>query len=198
MLDSKDAYLHVVYDYRYLALAGAGRRLYGPGGHGRAIESANALLPGIGVLLLDSLLIHARALIEFFMTADRRDTDIRLSDFDGLVIDQQRRGKLEKFKKPVEVHVLHLTAWRDVAYRAGNTKNARPYWDTEAIPLVELLLDALLDASAAAAAKSKWERPFQQLHHAATNLLADCNFAWPPHLTEKEDVMTYLAGEGIH
>jgi hypothetical protein len=197
-LDPKDAFLHVIYDYRYLALAGSGWDLYGHGGAAQAQAKANEVLPGIGVVLLDSLLLHARLLIDFYTkpSTNRWPTDILLSDFDGLAIDNVLSGNLLNYKKPVEVHVLHLTAWRDTAHRAGNTVFARPDWNTEAAPLVKLILDALQDAAGqAATASSKWEKPLKDLHAAATSLLGDPDFKWPDSLAEKPDVTAYLAAQ---
>ncbi|MCV6984159.1 hypothetical protein H7H78_01445 [Mycobacterium shinjukuense] len=195
VIDPKDAFVHVIYDHRYLSLAGAGWALYGPDGTDKAQERANAVLPGIGAILQDSVLLHARALIEFYTKGSAgRSTDITLWKFDRLAIDNDRLSELERYKKPVEVHVLHLTEWRDSTHRKGNDTHTRPDWNADNTRLVQLLLDALQDASnQASTTGSKWKQPFSDLHTAATNLLADPTFSWPHNLTEGPGLNAYLA-----
>ena len=199
-MKKKDVFLHVIYAHRYLALASAGWSLYGPGGTADDQTRANNVLPGIGVTLLDSLLLHARSLIDFYTkpVVGRRSTDILLPDFDGLSIGTALSGKLLDYKKPVEVHVLHLTAWRDTTYRTGSPLYARPDWNTEATLLADLIVDALRDAAShAATAGSKWEQPLKQLHTAASSLASDPAFEWPANLTEKPAVTAYLVAQGL-
>lgn len=192
-----DAFLHVVYDYRYLCLAGSGRRVCGPSADPNAQQTANTTLPGIGVPLLDSLLLHARALIEFYRETSRYVTDIRLARF-SLAIDDAVMGQLETYSKPIEVHGLHLTDWRDTAYRVSDRDRARPNWDVEDLRLVELLLDALANAAdRARQRKNSWERPFRLLHEASRSLFADPAFRWPRELGEKHDVDAYLTSQGL-
>ncbi|WP_094357638.1 hypothetical protein [Mycobacterium marinum] len=202
MLDNKDAFLHVIYEHRYLSLAGSCWRLYGPDSKAgqQGINAANHLMPGVGVPLRDSLLLHARTLIEFYTDPNPSSTDTPLSQFDNVAIDSQLIGKLQPYKKPIEVHALHLTIWRDHLARRAEVRwdVQRPDWDVEATPLVELLLGALLDAGRqAAAAKSDWARPFGNLHDAASNLFANPHFPWPADLGEKRDVHNYLVAQGL-
>ncbi|MFB8276952.1 hypothetical protein [Nocardia colli] len=202
-IDPKYAFLHVINDYRYLALAARGWKLYGYGADAQDEKKANELLPGIGVVLLDSVLLHSRALIEFYMARSgqprRGDiTDIRLSDFDGLAIDAALWKKIAAYKKGVEVHVLHITSWRDTAYRTGDTLHARPDWDKEATPLVELIFDGLQDvANKAAQAGSKWAKPLSDLHAASRSVLSGPSCDWPVDLAEKSDVTAYLVAHGL-
>lgn len=61
------AFLHVIYEHRYFKLAAAATDRFGlPNSDPENQRAANELLPGIGVLIRDSLLIHARNLIEFY------------------------------------------------------------------------------------------------------------------------------------
>lgn len=201
-LNPKAAFLHLVYDYRYLAQAAGAWRLYGPGGDKKEQDSANALIPGIGVTLLDSTLLHSRALIEFYTRspAQRRATDILLGDFAGTAISAATITSLNNYKKPVEVHVLHLTAWRDVAQRTshGSAIYARPDWNTEATKLAELLFDALDEAAQDADARSNgWHEPLIELHKATISLYNDSVFEWPNYLAEKIDVDGYLTSHGL-
>lgn len=199
MADNKDTFFDVIYEYRYLALAGCGWLLYGPAGEAQKQKAANELLPGIGVILQDSLLAHARSLIEFYTNSNPSSTDTALLQFDHLAICSSLKGSLRRYQRPISVHALHLTTWRDPVQRAaGPLDVARPDWNTEASPLVQLLLNALENAAAAAAAApSKWARPFSDLHAAASDLFADREFQWPHYLTEKQDVTAYLAAQGI-
>ena len=62
-----DAFLHVIYEHRYFTLAAAATDRFGLRNSDPENQRAtNELLPGIGVLIRDSLLIHARKLIEFY------------------------------------------------------------------------------------------------------------------------------------
>jgi hypothetical protein len=56
-----DAFLHVIYEHRYFTLAAAASDRFGlPSCDPATQRKANELLPSIGVLIRDSLLIHAR------------------------------------------------------------------------------------------------------------------------------------------
>ncbi|WP_280351482.1 hypothetical protein [Nocardia abscessus] len=202
-IDPKDAFLHVIYDHRYLALAAAGWCKYGPAGSSEAQREAKRFLPGISTPLLESLLMHGRSLIDFYTAVPSSRTprtDILLRDFDGIAIDPQLSTKLRDFKKPVEVHLLHLTSWRDTAFRnaQGRSDHNRPTWDTEATTLVGLILDALQDvANRATTSGSKWEQPFTELHTATSCLFRLSTHPWPKQLAEKSDVTAYLMSFGL-
>ena len=201
-LNPKATFLHLVYDYRYLAQAAGAWKFYGPSGNKEDQKSANTLIPGIGVTLLDSTLLHSRALIEFYTRSptQRRVTDVLLGDFAGTAISAATATSLGNYKKPVEVHALHLTAWRDVAQRTshGRAIYARPDWNTDATKLAELLFDALDEAARDADTQSNgWHEPLQELHNAATNLYGDRESDWPKCLAEKADVDSYLASFGL-
>jgi hypothetical protein len=59
-------------------------------------------------------------------------------------------------------------------------------------------LDALQEAiNHAGAIGSKWEKPFNDLHAAATKLFADPAFSWPDELANKPDVTAYLIAQGL-
>lgn len=79
-LTASDRFLAVVYEYRYLALAGRAWNDLGPSGSEQTQRAANKLLPGIGVLVQDSLLLHARQLIDFYTTSAGRKDDVVLAD----------------------------------------------------------------------------------------------------------------------
>lgn len=62
-----DAFFHVIYEHRYFTLvAAANDRFALPTSDAAAQREANALIPGIGVFIRDSLLIPARNLIAFY------------------------------------------------------------------------------------------------------------------------------------
>lgn len=147
-LTSRAAFLHVIDDHRWLSASGClWNLLAATTGDGVRAE-ANALLPNVDVIVQDSVLLHARSLIEFYSKSHSSGTDILLCDFGGLTIESSLKAKLVSHRRPVEVHLLHLTAWRDRDFRVrhakGNDANtARPDWNKKVKPLVELILNAL-------------------------------------------------------
>ncbi|MGB9404174.1 MAG: hypothetical protein WCA98_11580 [Candidatus Acidiferrales bacterium] len=161
-------------------------------------KAANQLPPNIDVMIRDSLLLHARVLIDFYTKDQPKPDDICLSDF-GVSIDQTLRGKLTKYKNPIEVHLLHLVDFRDFDYRTRNTAGrgatrGRPDWNQEAIPILDLIFGALKDVSDQA---SDWRQPFRDLHHATTSRYRDKSYDWPKNLCEKSDVEQYLRTLGL-
>lgn len=203
-IDLKDAFLHLVYDYRYLATAGYAWQTVGPSGNQQNQTKANELVPEIGSLVQDSLLAHARSLIDFYSKTRGRDTDILLANFNSsgytLNLSGALQTQIENYKHSIEVQALHLTSWRDVNYRTANATTAtgltrgRPDWNLENQKLVQALLDSLDEISLITGA---WQKPFTELHTAARNRFADGKFDWPSHLTEKQDVTNYLTGLGL-
>lgn len=203
-IDLKDAFLHLIYDYRYLATAGYAWQTVGPSGNQEDQDKANDLVPEIGSLAQDSLLVHARSLIDFYTKTAGRDTDVLLTDFHSAgympAISSTLETQLGSYKNSIEVHALHLTTWRDVTYRAANTTTTagaarqRPNWNTDNQKIAQLLLDALEEISKISGA---WQQPFTELYNAATKRLADGKFDWPKNLTEKQDVTAYLTGLGL-
>jgi len=199
-LKPRDGFLHVVNDYRYFALAAASWRQFGPSGPKQKQDQANNLVPGIGVLFQDSLLAHARALIDFYAKDQPRPTDVVLADFD-LSIKQARKDQVASYKESIEVHLLHITAWRDVAYRSAATTlpagllRQRLDWDRENPRLIDALMSALADVSEPPL--TPWSQPFRLLHESATAVSSKPFALWPKELTEKADVSAYLSSQGL-
>ncbi len=197
-LDLKAEFFHVINDHRWLAASGCAWDIVGPNAAGGTKQQAEQLLPNIGVMILDSLLLHARLLIDFYTKYQKPSTDILLYDF-GLSIDLKLCAELATYKIPIEVHLLHLTDWRDRDYRDSHAtgkdvKRARPDWNHDAILISNLVFDALKDVSNQG---TKWQQPFRRLHDASTERYRNKSYNWPAELCEKTDVEDYLKGLGL-
>ena len=197
-LDLKDAFFHVINDHRWLAASGCSWNLAGPNAANETKAEADRLLPNIEVMIQDSLLLHARSLIDFYTNNQKRKEDICLSDF-KVPINQTLCGKLETYKKPIEVHLLHLTDWRDSDYRRGRqtgagANKARPDWNHETTSIVELVFEALEDVSKQNGA---WQQPFCTLYAASTKRYRNKSYDWPRDLCEKPNVDQYLKNLGL-
>jgi len=101
-IDPKAAFLHVVNDYRWLAASGCAWNLVGANAANEIKDVSHCLLPNIEVAILDSLLTHARSLIDFYTNSAPRKDDITLADF-NLSLDQSVSAELAKYKRPIEV-----------------------------------------------------------------------------------------------
>lgn len=197
-LDLKAAFFHVINDHRWLAASGCAWNLVGPNAANGTRSEADQLLPNIIVMILDSLLLHGRSLIDFYTKREAGPTDIVLCDF-GVSIDHGLCKRLAKYKKPIELHLLHLTDWRDLEYRnlnatGGSVNNRRPDWNEEAARIVEAILEALKCVSEQ---MSKWQQPFRDLYNASTARYRDKVSVWPVTLCEKSDVDKYLTSLGL-
>lgn len=196
--DNKDAFVHVVYDYRYLAVAAhAWTSIGSPGAPAHLSSDANRLVPGgFGALIQDSLLIHARALVDFLTKTDPSPTDIVLGDFGMDPLATAKAAALRVYKPSIDVHVMHLTAWRDPAYRAAHNGSqygadrVRHDWNVENEVIAELLLDALSDV---ATQQKPWAPAFKRLHAAASLVRADASTPWPTELGEGDAIKAYAA-----
>jgi hypothetical protein len=198
-LDPKRAFFHVIDDHRWLAVSGCAWNLVGANAVNGIKSEARGLLPNVDVLARDCLLMHARSLIKFYKDSSRRDTDIILSDFGVPPVGALLSDKLENFEYSIEVHLLHLTDWRDSDYRRLNAvgrdaKRDRADWDRDATSMVRLIFEAL---NHAANHTGKWRQPFKELYDSSTARYGDKSFAWPAHLCEKSDVENYLRSLGL-
>jgi hypothetical protein len=201
-LSLEKSFLHLVYDYRYLALAAYAWRSYGYGADDTAEKAINSLIPGVGVLLQDSLLLHARSLIDFYTKGATDDTDILLEDFGFRPISATHRAKLKRYKPSIELHLLHLTAYRDKDYRRshtttarhGNPSSGRIVWNRSNKNVVTELLECL--RVTAGQRGNAWSRPFSDLYNAASKELAAPG-AWPAELANAGDVKKYLRSLGF-
>lgn len=193
------SFLHVVYDHRYFALAaGAWTRFGSPTSSTELRRQANAILPGIGVPIRDSLLGHARNLIHFYTSNSTEPTDILITDFS--LPQPIAAAHLTRFTDPIAVHVHHITAWRDAVYRHAHSATPRgatrfrPDWDIET---PELVAEVLASVDETAGVAGRWQAPFIALRDACRRLLLDERSVWPTEIGEKADVDAYLARLGL-
>jgi len=189
-LDLGEAFVHVINEHRWLAASACSWNLVGPKAHSRLKTEAHDLLPNIDVAALDSVLLHARALIDFYSNHGKPQ-DILLRNF-GRSIAVGVEAALVLYKRPIEVHLLHITNWRDRGYRLAYSQSAatlRPDWNQKTSRLVRLLHSALRSA---ASAPGDWRAPFKELYSASKNRCREKSFVWPKHLGESSDVLEYL------
>jgi len=202
----KKTFLHVVDSHRWLAASGCAWNLVGPNAtQTQEKEEAHRLLPNIDVMVRDCLLLHARSLIDFYTNKEKKNqkdnnTDILLRDFGGHLTGWNDDKSLKEYRKSIELHLLHLTAYRDDNFRAENPiKNdlhtARQEWDDKAAPLVEKLHACL--KSVAEAAPGGWAKAFCRLYEASIERFQDKSSQWPSDLREKSDVEQYLTSLGL-
>jgi hypothetical protein len=199
-IDPKIAFLHVIDDHRWLAASGCAWNLVGANAANKTKEEAHRLLPNIDVAILDSLLAHARSLIDFYTKDQSSRTDITLEDF-HLSVDPGLCADLVKYKKPIEVHLLHLTNWRDHDFRtlhsAGSAARAvRPNWNVEASKIVESILDKALK-SVSEQGNTGWPIAFTSLFEASIARYRNKLSVWPTDLAEKSDVDRFLGSLGL-
>jgi hypothetical protein len=198
-IDLKAAFFHVIDPHRWLATSGCVWNLVGAGAVSAENEKTHRILPNIDVLARDTILLHARTLIKFYRNVSNRPTDIILSDFSVPSIGQSLDIGLKEHENSIEVHLLHLTDWRDCDYRKQyatgkhDTKDRRD-WNRDTTLIVDLIFNALKDASNH---KSDWQQPFADLHGASTSRYRDKSYDWPKNLGEKADVEQYLKACGL-
>lgn len=188
----KDIFLHLIYEYRCLATAGyAWKRFGDPISNDTGKDVANGLIPEIGTLIQDSLLLHTRTLIEFYWSSQPRPTDLSINQF--VTLSDRSYTELIKLKKPIEVHVLHLTSWRDTQHRTQSNKTdvQRPDWNKVNGEIFSYLDQALKESSNTL--PNPWQTAFRKLSEAAKSRFTNgSNFEWPSELGEKKDVIGYL------
>jgi hypothetical protein len=195
-LDMKAAFFHVIDSHRWLASSGCAWNVVGPSAAKE--RQFDKDMPNIDVMVRDCLLLHARSLIKFYRNKGRPD-DILLFDFNIPKIPPALDAYLDQYERPTEVHLLHLTDWRDVGYRsshptAGGTI-VRPDWNHETSVIAEKLIFECLKF--ASAQSGKWQTPFKELYDAAAARYRDKSHEWPTNLCEKFDVEQHLRSLGL-
>jgi hypothetical protein len=168
----------------------------------------------VDVALSAGMLQYARSLLEFYSSVRHdlsktekttgwrkaKPTDIVLEDFDGSRIDDTTVAQFAAYRAAIEVHLLHLTAWRDVDYRKqhanGSEGQARQRfdWDSQAVQIAQEIIDAL---GVAANRMTDWRTPFDFLHGVTDRRLTDPTYEWPRELKEKADVDAYLQQQSL-
>ena len=172
-------------------------------------DRARNVLRNVDVAVSGSTLLYARSLIEFYtkgspeakprMGRPRQPTDIVIEDF-GTGITDGTYWVLVRIKTSINVHLLHLTAWRDVDFRSdpenalARPAAARLNWNREHPEIVGRINDALGEAANLA---TDWAAPLEALHTAAAERLNDQGFAWPVNLTGKAAVFAFLDRSGL-
>jgi hypothetical protein len=194
-LAPKDAFLHVIDDHRWLAASGCAWNLVGANATSEIKERAHRLLPNVDVAILDSLLAHARSLIDFYTNRRPRSDDITLRVF-SLSLDPLLAAELATYKKPIQLHSLHLTHWRDYDFRMLRSARlaatgVRPDWNREARTIVELILEKALK-NISEQGTTGWALAFKVLFTASTERYRNKSSVWPTDLSEKSDVAQFL------
>lgn len=115
---------------------------------------------------------------------------------------------LIRYKHPIQVHLLHLTVWRDRDYRASQRttgkgrRRQRIDWNRHNDRIVTLLVGALHTVSRRRSCD--WHEPFQHLHRSVRGILNDEASDLPANLLEKPDVehtseiWAHLNGDAAH
>ena len=181
------AFVHVINDHRWLAASACSWRNFKASASVRA--SIHPQLANIDVSLSAGVLVYSRSLVEFYTrTRDDRDdrvrpTDIVIRDFDIVPTSSTESG-LRLYRRSIERHLLHLTAYRDADYRkaaedAGDEAAQRIDWDREYLAIVRAIFTALAET---ARAKSAWAPAFEELRQATEQRLADSTSQWPDRL----------------
>ena len=206
-LQARNAFLHVVNEHRWLATSACSMALMQE--HPAVRDRARHVLGNVDVAVSGATLLYARSLIEFYTKGSpeakpgtgrpRQPIDIVIEDF-GTGIGDGTYWVLVRIKASIDVHLLHLTAWRDVDYRS-DPKNAlarptasRLNWNREHPEIVGRINDALAEAASLA---TDWTVPLESLHKAATERLNDQDFDWPANLTGKSAVFSFLDRSGL-
>jgi len=198
-LDKKDAFFHVIDSHRWLAASGCAWNMVGQNGTQKGQFDKD--LPNIDVMVRDCLLLHARSLIKFCRSSRARKEDILLSDFRVPAIPPAIDACLDKYEHPIEVHLLHLTEYRDTAHRKGHPTTAkgktndRPDWNKETSVIAEKLIFECLKF--ASSQSGKWQPPFKELYDATAARYRDKSHEWPKNLCEKSDVEQHLKSLGL-
>lgn len=199
LINPKDAFLHLIYEYRCLANAGYAWNI-SLKNNTKALDKNHRLIPELSTIAQDSLLVHVRTLVDFYTKQNPDPTDITLCHFSNshhmLTISPALLSYLDGYKHSISVHALHLTVWRDTAYRIANANTirgsvrGRPNWNTSNVTLLNKLIDALEEISKQ---PSNWQQPLTTLHIATKQRLASgMDFDWPADLGEKPNVNAYL------
>jgi len=205
-LPVEDRFLHVAYEVRYLARAGAGWRRFGKGGVEADRRRLARVLSEGSTLVQDSLLLHARNLIEFLILPatpgpkGSPSTDIVLADFGLGPVSKTRCEELLRYKQPLDVHLMHPTVWRDSSFRRAYKRadegraRQRVDWNEHNERIVTRVLRVLEIVSRS---RKPWGKPFRHLHASALGIFQSETRTWPPELASRDDVIEYLKRLGL-
>ena len=189
--------------HRWLAASGCAWNLLGPNATGSERQDSIIVDLNIEVMVLSSLLLHARFLIDFYTNGKPkrpRGTDILLRDFIQLT-DWENDVQLQNYRKSIELHLLHLTDYRDDSFRSNNPKtkdglpSARLDWNLKASVMAQTLIFTCLKCTSQQS--GDWQDPFKALFDATEARYQDKSYNWPKDLGEQSDVAAYLTGLGL-
>lgn len=189
-----NAFFHLIYEYRCLANAAYAWNKFGdPSSENKEKENDSKLIPEVSTIIQDSLLLHARALIEFFYPDNysKRETDINITRF--IALNSSCENDLINLKRAIEVHVLHMTDWRDPSIREQSSRVdiQRKEWDKENKEIFDRLIRLLEDLSNRLT--FPWNEALKSLKNASEERFKKgACFNWPKNLGEKENVKKYL------
>lgn len=184
-------FVHLVHEYRCLANAAyAWKRFGDPKSNDSEKGCANKLIPEVGTVIRNSLHLHTRSLIGFYWPNQPNLTDLNSSHF--VTPDPSKYSDLIALKRPIEVHELHVTSWRDRQYRqSGPTNVQRPDFDEVDSKIFGWLAKALRELITNTT--PPWDKALQQLHKASEERFdKGASYDWPKDLGEKEDIENYL------
>lgn len=136
-------------------------------------------------------MLHTRTLIEFFYPKNPRRTDINITCF--ISSNSTTCRKLQILKKQIEVHVLHITDWRDSIIRSKSNRAdiQRPDWNKENGKIFNCLIKLLEDLSNRLT--SPWSEALKNLKNVSEGRFKNgSKYNWPKELGEEKDVKTYL------
>lgn len=193
LIDPKDAYLHVTYDFRCLVRAEYAYRL------GTKDASIGTVVPEITTIARNAVLAKARSLVDFYTKPNPRSTDITFNEYFGgslQTADAALFTKLTGVRASMEVHDLHLTAWRDPTYRSSNAdpERQRIDWNADQSNIVDNLLEALRISSTSLSAE--WQKAFLHLHTTSINALQNGS-GWEKDISDETETVNYLRGLGL-
>ncbi len=195
VLDPRAAFVHVIAVFRAFATAlGASEQLGLPtSDETRSGRINDEYVREFGIMARDSLLMNGRNAV-MFLTHKRGKkkvwaTDVLLEDF-GLAVPPAVAA-LDKFERPISVHVVHITAWRDPDYRAThvNEETCWVNWDHDTTAFGDAVLGALNELGKT---ESPWSPLFAKLHTACEARRADPTCHWPDELAYNDKLVALI------
>lgn len=192
LISPKDAFIHVVYDYRCLVRAEYTYR------ESNKDKSINSKFPELGTVARNAVLSKARSLVDFYtknIPIKLNNTDITFKEYFAGTVGTTLHTRLDYIKHSMEVHDLHLTAWRDPVYRSKHNDSTRQRieWNAEQSNIVDDLVTALKQVTPSL--DSRWRKAFTNLHSTCVRVL-NSGGDWEPELNQ-ENIVRYLSGLGL-
>jgi hypothetical protein len=192
-IDPKNAFAHLVYEYRCLVMA---QLLYNKS------KDVDNIVKESKTVGRNAVLLKSRSLTEFYTRTKSKETDITAKEYfdfslkesDNLLYDQ-----ILKVYRSIEVHEIHITTWRDEGYRNSNKTDEegiarqRIDWNEEQPFIVNNLIDVL---NVWQKKGDSWTIPVRFLHDTCKKVLSEC-IDWPPQLSKLPSIVVYLTELGL-